>query len=97
MPLVRPEDFGTDDRSLRINDFCHYCYENGAFTDPDVTMPEMIDRCVTMMTGTMGMPEAGARALLTDVMPQLKRWRAPAPARSGAQRDRGIAAGDEIC
>lgn len=95
MPLVKPEDFGTDSGGVRINDFCHYCFENGVFTNPEVTMPEMIDRCVTIMTGSVGMPEAGARALLTEVMPKLKRWRRPASSR--APGGRGLTAGDEIC
>lgn len=97
MPMVKPEDFGTDGTGRRINDFCRYCYANGAFTDPALTMPEMIDRCVTIMTGSMGMPEAGARALLADVMPTLKRWQTPAMARSDVPGGRGLSAGDEIC
>lgn len=97
MPLTKPEDFGTDERGMRVNDYCHFCYQNGAFMDPDGTMPEMIDRCVRILTETKAMPEAGARAMLTDVIPRLKRWRSLAAASPVPGRDRGLNAGDEIC
>jgi len=42
----------------------------------------MLDRCVTIMAQQGIMPAPQARALLTDVLPRLKRWRSPA-ARAG--------------
>lgn len=77
MPLSKPEDFGTDRAGYRVNDYCHHCYANGAFAEPDVTLPQMIDRCVRIMSARGIMPEAEARVLLTDVMPRMRRWRAP--------------------
>lgn len=78
MPLGKPEDFGTDVAGFRVNDYCRHCFSNGVFTDPDVSMQEMIDSCVDIMAKQGIMPAAQARALLTDVMPKLKRWRATA-------------------
>lgn len=78
MPLAKPEDFGTDRAGYRVNDYCHHCYTNGAFTEPDVTLPQMIDRCVRIMNARGIMPETEARVLLTDVMPRMRRWRAAA-------------------
>ena len=78
MPLTRPEDFGTDRMGYRVNDFCRHCFADGAFTDPDISMGAMLDRCVAIMAEQKIMPAPQARALLADVMPRLKRWRAPA-------------------
>jgi len=78
MPLEKPEDFGTDRVGYRVNDFCRYCYADGAFTEPDISMPAMIDRCVSAMVGQGIMPAAQARTLMADVLPRLKRWRTPA-------------------
>ncbi len=75
MPLEKPEDFGTDVAGYRVNDYCRHCFTNGAFTEPEISMQAMIDRCVDIMAKQRIMPEAQARALLTDVMPKLKRWR----------------------
>lgn len=83
MPLGKPEDFGTDTAGYRVNDYCHYCFANGSFTEPDISMRAMIDKCVGLMATQGIMPETQARALMTDVMPRLKRWRVrpvePAP------------------
>jgi hypothetical protein len=78
MPLTKPEDFGTDQAGYRVNDFCRHCFADGTFTDPDVSMGEMLDRCVAVMAEQKIMPAPQARALLADVLPRLKRWRTPA-------------------
>ena len=96
MPLTRPEEFGSDTSGYRVNDYCRHCYMGGSFTDPDVTMEQMIDRCVSIMARRNIMPEAKARELLDRVMPCMKRWRAH-PAAAGAGKGRGAWAGDEQC
>jgi predicted amidophosphoribosyltransferase len=78
MPLTRPEDFGTDRIGYRVNDYCRHCFADGAFIDPDVSMGTMLDPCVAIMAEQKIMAAPQARALLADVMPRLKRWRAPA-------------------
>jgi hypothetical protein len=77
MPLRAPEDFGTDPAGYRVNDYCRHCFADGAFTDPAITMPAMLDWCVTMMAGQGIMPPAQARELMADTLPRLKRWRTP--------------------
>jgi hypothetical protein len=74
MPLGKPEDFGTDPHGYRVNDYCRHCYTNGAFTEPDISMPVMLEKCVSVMAQQGIMPEPQARALMTDVLPRLKRW-----------------------
>jgi hypothetical protein len=78
MPLAKPEDFGADRAGYRVNDFCRHCYAEGAFTEPAITMQAMLEKCVSVMAQQGIMPEAQARALMTDVLPRLKRWRTPA-------------------
>jgi hypothetical protein len=75
LPLDKPEDFGTDAVGYRVNDYCHYCYANGAFTDPAITIDRMTDICVDAMVRRSIMPESKARALMLEVLPKLKRWR----------------------
>jgi hypothetical protein len=74
MPLERPEDFGTDKSGVRVNDYCRYCFTNGAFTAPGISMETMLEKCVVEMSRQGVMPEAQARALMSDVLPRLKRW-----------------------
>lgn len=76
MPLGKPEDFGTDAHGYRVNDYCRHCYTNGVFTEPDISMPAMLEKCVSVMAQQGIMPEPQARALMMDVLPRLKRWHA---------------------
>lgn len=78
MPLVKPEDFGSARGGMRINDYCQYCFREGAFVTPDITKQQMIELCVKMMAERGVMPETQARAMMTEVIPQLKRWRSAA-------------------
>ena len=75
MSLEKAEDFGTRADGFRINDYCHYCFQNGAFTEPGITMEGMIDKCVGIMAKQGIMAETQAREMMTEVLPKLKRWR----------------------
>ena len=77
MPLEKPEQFGTGEGGVRSGKYCHYCYRDGKFTQPDITMQGMVDMCVTMMVQREVMPEAEARALMSRAIPKLKRWQKP--------------------
>jgi hypothetical protein len=77
MPLGKPEDFGTAASGLRVNDYCHFCYVDGRFTNPDVSLSEMIDFCTDVLV-RRGMAYDTARTLMTDALPMLKRWKQPA-------------------
>ncbi len=74
MPLSRPEDFGTEASGIRSNDYCAYCFQNGAFVGPNTTMEQMRDFCVDKMVELHVMPREQASKLMTEVMPKLKRW-----------------------
>lgn len=74
MPLEKPEDFGTSGAGLPVTDFCHHCFANGTFVDPLVTEAAMIERCAAMIASQGAMAPTQARALMTEVIPTLKRW-----------------------
>jgi len=76
MPLSKAEDFGTSAEGFRQNDYCHYCYQDGAFTQPDITLEQMTEFCVQPTASATGMAEAEAWALLERTLPFLNRWRA---------------------
>lgn len=77
MPMAKAEDFGTNDDKTQNDEYCTYCYRNGAFTS-DMTMEQMIDFCTGKMVSNMNMPEAQARDMMKNSIPQLKRWQKPA-------------------
>ncbi|WP_305065382.1 zinc ribbon domain-containing protein [Methanococcoides sp.] len=44
MPLEKDEDFGANADGTKSDEYCLYCYQNGKFTQPDITLEEMIEQ-----------------------------------------------------
>ena len=65
---------GTNADGSCNNEYCNYCYRNGHFTSPDITMEEEIEICVPFMKQA-GMDEKEARKRFSETFPKLKRWR----------------------
>jgi hypothetical protein len=66
MPMNNPEDFGNEE-------YCCYCFKDGVFTLPDITMEQMIEKLVPFAL-QMGMTEDQARKMGYENLPKLKRW-----------------------
>ena len=69
MPL-EPDIYGTDKNGFHIEDYCIYCYKDGAFTN-DVTMEEMMRLCAQYVKGNS---QDYAIANMKIQYPRLKRW-----------------------
>ena len=74
MPLTDVKLFGTEKDGNRNEDYCTYCYSNGAFSTPDQTMEQMIDTCIPFMV-EQGMDKDDSRKSLESLLPNLKRWK----------------------
>jgi len=68
-------NFGTDEEGSPVSEYCTFCYQNGAFTNPNQSLDEMIASSVENMRGDLGMPVDRATQLANNVIPSLKRWR----------------------
>lgn len=79
MPMPEADLRGSEANGAKSEDYCTYCYENGAFKQPEITLQEMIDLCAGYLVED-GMDEAAARQLLSSSIPHLKRWRTPVEA-----------------
>lgn len=67
--------YGTEADGSKSGDYCHYCYEKGAFLSA-CTMEEMIEQCVpAMATPESGWTPEQARDGMRKWFPTLKRWR----------------------
>lgn len=75
MPMNSAEMFGTNTDGSRTQEFCKYCFQNGMFTAPNITVQEMIDKCVSIMSQQKIMPEDQARELMAKTIPNLNRWK----------------------
>lgn len=74
MPMTGQEQMGREKDGSVNEDYCRYCYVDGAFDKPDETLEQMISTSVPFMV-EQGMEEDKARAGLEAVLPGLKRWK----------------------
>jgi cytochrome c2 len=73
MPMVRKEDFGTNQNGSQNMEYCRYCYQAGKFNDGGATLNEVIDKSVDAMR-KMNMPESLIEQT-RKFIPTLKRWK----------------------
>lgn len=76
MPMNAAYQGTNADGSLN-SDYCKYCYKNGRFLEPDLTLEGMIDKSIGFMTTNFGMPRDKAEELSRKYIPPLKRWLPP--------------------
>lgn len=74
MPMTSPEHFGREKDGSVNEDYCCYCYSDGALVNPGQTLEEMIETCVPFMV-EQGMEKERAKATLESILPGLKRWK----------------------
>ncbi len=73
MSLTKIEEYGTNKDGGKNEDYCAYCYKNGAFT-ADMTMDEMIELC-SQHADKMNMTKEQSIVQMKEYFPKLKRWR----------------------
>lgn len=75
MPLDKPEMMGTEKDGSKSNEYCVYCYQNGAFINPNMTLEEM----KILVKEQMGKRKINTNLINMAVssLPNLKRWRKP--------------------
>lgn len=76
MPMGDTKDlYGTEADGSKSNDYCQYCYTQGAFT-VNCSMEEMIETCIApMVAANDHMSEAEASEGMRVWFQTLKRWR----------------------
>lgn len=73
MPLSSSELLGTEKDGSRKKYYCKYCYQNGQFTEPHLTLEEMKTNVQSRMEAMK--IDADVIDLTVSSLPNLKRWR----------------------
>jgi len=73
MPMEKPGDFGSNADGSKNSEYCHFCFEKGKFTDPNITKGQMIEKVAGIMK-QMNMADSQIEKVKTFI-PMLKRWR----------------------
>ena len=74
IPMVKPEDFGTNADGSPNSEYCRYCFQNGEFT-AKMELPEYIEMQIKIAVDKLGMSEDKAREMAENKIPNLKRWK----------------------
>ncbi|MFQ5465088.1 MAG: zinc ribbon domain-containing protein [Thermodesulfobacteriota bacterium] len=73
--LRRPDLFGSEASGAMSTTYCRSCYWKGEFTEPDITMEEMIGKVAGLLAASKGTTLETAEGLARRLVPGLKRWR----------------------
>ncbi len=65
---------GTNADGSRNEEYCHFCFVDGNFKEPDLTLEQQIAKLTKMGVEKLQMPEEEANAWANGVLPNLKRW-----------------------
>ena len=76
MPLDGVGSFGTEADGTYNPDYCVHCYQNGAFTNPFISMADMKNH----IRHVMGRHHEDDKSIYQaiNILPELKRWYKPA-------------------
>lgn len=72
MPIDNPELQGSEKDGSKTKDYCVYCYQNGVFTSPHITLNEM----TKLVKQQMEKRNIGSSIINMAIssLPKLKRW-----------------------
>lgn len=73
MPMNDPSLYGKNKDGSPNDEYCVYCYPQGAFNNPNETFEEMVETCIPFMMKD-GYTESEARDFLVTNLKGLKRW-----------------------
>ncbi len=73
--IKKRDEFGTSATKVIDINYCRYCYWEGKFTEPDITMEGMIEKVAASLAEKKRMPIERARMMAAELIPTLKRWK----------------------
>ena len=77
MPVNNPADFGTYESGAKKLDYCRFCFVKGKFTEPGLTLDEMIEKVGKIVSEKRRVPVEEALATAREMLTKLKRWQRP--------------------
>ena len=73
-PLILPKHFGLNIDGSKNANYCSECFQNGLFTDPSMTLQQMIEKVAEDMVNKVNMPRSSAEIIARAFITPLKRW-----------------------
>lgn len=73
MPIDNAADRGTEKNGDNSTEYCKYCYQDGAFVNPGMSLQNM-QELITKKMQELHLPVAISQKSM-ELLPHLKRWR----------------------
>jgi len=73
MPLINDELLGTEKDGSKNREYCKYCYQDGSFVNPEMSLDEMTS-FISKKMKEMNINEAITN-IAVNSLPNLKRWK----------------------
>ncbi len=72
MPIENDDQLGLNKDGTKST-YCSFCYENGQFLQPDITVEEMRTFCINIMKEKMNVPKFLGKMMTRNIY-KLERW-----------------------
>jgi len=69
------ENLGTNADSSKNTSYCSECYYDGKFIEPNLTLPEMVEKVADIKSLKLNLPKKGIIRAETQFIKTLKRWK----------------------
>lgn len=66
--------YGKNEDGSETHEFCKFCFQQGKFVEPQLTLKQMVERSINFMMAELPLGEEKAARLANEVIPRLKRW-----------------------
>jgi hypothetical protein len=67
--------YGSDEAGKEVDQYCRFCFQQGQFTNKDLTLEQMIQTSVDHMKKELHFSDEKAKELAQSTIPHLKRWK----------------------
>lgn len=74
LPLRDQNVQGTNLDGTRNESYCYFCFRNGSFTMPGITMERMIDKVANMISMKKNLAQPQSWQIAANTIPNLARW-----------------------
>ena len=75
VPLANNQILGTQEDGAKNNEYCIFCFKEGNFTEPNITMEAIINKCTNILASKSEIPKENIQKIMQVIIPQLKRWK----------------------
>jgi hypothetical protein len=73
--MKHPSEFGTTGTGVIDITYCGYCLQNGNFTEPNITLEEMIEKVAKTLAEKERIDAEQAREMAGSTLTALDRWK----------------------